>query len=173
MQQSTALNRKKQLTAPRVPTTCMRSHARWQRTPPAPAPSVLWPSPPLPPAAASRQSTATPDRISQPGGGGTPVREAPGNGLPPLTEEHRLSSVGNSGPALRRKGGPGLGPGVQPDGSQLMVPGPSNLEEFVSHLRNASPYIEGHRGRTFVLVIPGEVGAAMCLRLQPAIWCLS
>lgn len=48
-------------------------------------------------------------------------------------------------------------PGVQPDGSQLLVPGLANLDEFVSHLRNASPYIEGHRGCTFVLVIPGEV----------------
>ena len=28
---------------------------------------------------------------------------------------------------------------------------------FVSFFRGASPYIEGHRGRTFVIVIPGEV----------------
>ena len=29
--------------------------------------------------------------------------------------------------------------------------------KFVSFFRGASPYIEGHRGRTFVIVIPGEV----------------
>lgn len=30
--------------------------------------------------------------------------------------------------------------------------------KFVQFFRQASPYIEGHRGRTFVVVIPGEVG---------------
>ena len=29
--------------------------------------------------------------------------------------------------------------------------------KFVQFFRQASPYIEGHRGRTFVVVIPGEV----------------
>ncbi len=29
--------------------------------------------------------------------------------------------------------------------------------KFVQFFRQASPYIEGHRGRTFVIVIPGEV----------------
>lgn len=29
---------------------------------------------------------------------------------------------------------------------------------FVTFFRQASPYIEGHRGRTFVVVVPGEVG---------------
>lgn len=30
---------------------------------------------------------------------------------------------------------------------------------FVRFLHMASPYVAGHRGRTFVVVIPGEVGA--------------
>ena len=29
--------------------------------------------------------------------------------------------------------------------------------KFVQFFRQASPYIEGHRGKTFVVVIPGEV----------------
>jgi hypothetical protein len=32
--------------------------------------------------------------------------------------------------------------------------------KFVQFFRQASPYIEGHRGRTFVIVIPGEVSRA-------------
>jgi hypothetical protein len=32
-----------------------------------------------------------------------------------------------------------------------------DYEKFVQFFRQASPYIEGHRGRTFVLIIPGEV----------------
>lgn len=30
---------------------------------------------------------------------------------------------------------------------------------FVTFFRQASPYIEAHRGRTFVVVVPGEVRA--------------
>ena len=30
---------------------------------------------------------------------------------------------------------------------------------FVRFLHMASPYVAGHRGRTFVITIPGEVGA--------------
>lgn len=48
-------------------------------------------------------------------------------------------------------------PGVSFDGSQLLDPPPESYSDFVNHFRNASPYIEGHRGRTFVLVIPSEV----------------
>lgn len=33
----------------------------------------------------------------------------------------------------------------------------SDHGKFVQFFRMASPYIEGHRGRTFVIVIPGEV----------------
>jgi hypothetical protein len=33
----------------------------------------------------------------------------------------------------------------------------SQFSLFVQFFRQASPYIEGHRGRTFVLAIPGEV----------------
>lgn len=33
----------------------------------------------------------------------------------------------------------------------------SQFRLFVQFFRQASPYIEGHRGRTFVLAIPGEV----------------
>ena len=32
-----------------------------------------------------------------------------------------------------------------------------DFAKFVQFFRQASPYIEGHRGRTFVVVIPGEV----------------
>lgn len=31
--------------------------------------------------------------------------------------------------------------------------------KFVQYFRQASPYIEGHRSRTFVIVLPGEVSA--------------
>lgn len=48
-------------------------------------------------------------------------------------------------------------PGVSFDGSQLLEPRPESYSDFVNHFRNASPYIEGHRGGTFVLVIPSEV----------------
>lgn len=48
-------------------------------------------------------------------------------------------------------------PGVTFDGSQLLDPPPESYSAFVNHFRTASPYIEGHRGRTFVLVIPSEV----------------
>lgn len=34
----------------------------------------------------------------------------------------------------------------------------SQYNLFVQFFRQASPYIEGHRSRTFVLAIPGEVG---------------
>lgn len=34
--------------------------------------------------------------------------------------------------------------------------------KFVQFFRQASPYIEGHRGRTFVVVMPGEV----CLQVS-------
>jgi amino-acid N-acetyltransferase len=36
----------------------------------------------------------------------------------------------------------------------------SQYSLFVQFFRQASPYIEGHRGRTFVLAIPGEVRRA-------------
>ena len=39
-------------------------------------------------------------------------------------------------------------------------PPPCSL--FVRFLHLASPYVAGHRGRTFVITIPGEVGAAGC-----------
>lgn len=34
----------------------------------------------------------------------------------------------------------------------------TDFPKFVRFFRQASPYIEGHRGRTFVIVVPGEVG---------------
>lgn len=37
--------------------------------------------------------------------------------------------------------------------------------KFVQFFRQASPYIEGHRGRTFVVVIPGEVRAIACIAM--------
>ncbi len=33
-----------------------------------------------------------------------------------------------------------------------------DFRKFVHFFRQASPYIEGHRDKTFVIVIPGEVG---------------
>ncbi len=45
---------------------------------------------------------------------------------------------------------------------------PEHLPQFVRFFRHASPYIEGHRGRTFVVVIPGAVSAqlaAFCQKL--------
>lgn len=38
----------------------------------------------------------------------------------------------------------------------------SQFSLFVQFFRQASPYIEGHRGRTFVLAIPGEVRCCVC-----------
>lgn len=41
---------------------------------------------------------------------------------------------------------------------------------FVTFFRQASPYIEGHRGRTFVVVVPGEVRCtqrAVCAHPTP------
>ena len=34
---------------------------------------------------------------------------------------------------------------------------PEDHKDFVRFFRMASPYVEGHRGRIFVLVLPGEV----------------
>ncbi len=34
---------------------------------------------------------------------------------------------------------------------------PTDFDSFVHFFRQASPYIEGHRGRTFVVCCPGEV----------------
>jgi hypothetical protein len=109
--------------------------------------------------ASGRQSTAAPDGLSQLIGVSDPPREPPGNALTQAQHilQRRQGMNGTSGNGSVHRGGNGQTPGVQPDGSQLLVPGLANLDEFVSHLRNASPYIEGHRGCTFVVVIPGEV----------------
>jgi len=40
---------------------------------------------------------------------------------------------------------------------------PKDYPKFVQYFRHASPYIAGHRGRTFVIVIPGNV-SLMCRR---------
>ena len=109
--------------------------------------------------ASSRQSTAAPDSLRQRSGVSDPLREPPGNGLTQAQHilQRRQGINGASANGGAHANGSGPTPGVQPDGSQLLVPGLANLDEFVSHLRNASPYIEGHRGCTFVIVIPGEV----------------
>lgn len=39
-----------------------------------------------------------------------------------------------------------------------------DYSSFVTFFRQASPYIEGHRGRTFVVVVPGEVRCHVLLR---------
>ena len=39
-----------------------------------------------------------------------------------------------------------------------------DFTKFVRYFRQASPYIEGHRGRTFVIVVPGEVGHAALIQ---------
>lgn len=39
-----------------------------------------------------------------------------------------------------------------------------DFSKFVQFFRQASPYIEGHRGRTFVIVIPGEVRFFVAIR---------
>jgi hypothetical protein len=43
----------------------------------------------------------------------------------------------------------------------------SHFSLFVQFFRQASPYIEGHRGRTFVLAIPGEVHPLPASASQP------
>lgn len=45
-----------------------------------------------------------------------------------------------------------------PPSSEAVVPTEKKeASKFVHNLRQASPFIEGHRGKTFVIVIPGEV----------------
>lgn len=50
----------------------------------------------------------------------------------------------------------------------------SQYSLFIKFFRQASPYIEGHRGRTFVLAIPGEVSSRRCCqpKQQPLITAL-
>lgn len=57
------------------------------------------------------------------------------------------------------------------NGSNEVPTGPSNsgalakadYGKFVQFFRQASPYIEGHRGRTFVIVVPGDVSNSSSL----------
>ena len=47
-----------------------------------------------------------------------------------------------------------------------IAPGPlksADFSKFVQFFRQASSYIEGHRGRTFVIVVPGEVIITCCI----------
>uniref|UniRef100_A0A7S3RA34 amino-acid N-acetyltransferase n=1 Tax=Dunaliella tertiolecta TaxID=3047 RepID=A0A7S3RA34_DUNTE len=52
--------------------------------------------------------------------------------------------------------GNGEGEGPGPGSGKLH---PRDYPKFVQFFRHASPYIAGHRGRTFVIVIPGNVAA--------------
>ena len=74
------------------------------------------------------------------------------------------------GDATQRAGGAAEGGGAYVSAPTPAVPLPRSLRArdygaldksqyatFVRFFRQASPYIEGHRGRTFVLAIPGEV----------------
>ena len=49
----------------------------------------------------------------------------------------------------------GAGSGAGPPVYEMLHQ--QDFGKFVSFFRGASPYIEGHHGRTFVIVIPGEV----------------
>jgi len=50
-----------------------------------------------------------------------------------------------------------LGNGEQVEGPGSGKLRPADYTKFVQFFRHASPYIAGHRGRTFVIVIPGNV----------------
>lgn len=73
--------------------------------------------------------------------GGDSARRASGNG-----EAQPSSSTKASSPVYKDASARTLGP-IRPEERQ----------SFVAHLRHAMPYIQGHRGKTFVLVMPGGV----------------
>eukprot|EP00775_Hariotina_reticulata_P009747 gene9747-9905_t len=93
-------------------------------------------------------------------------------GLAPLNVQHVTNNViypvkmtGIRGAGRATSGGGGssgsaiVGLGLLPH-SRLLVVGSEDGQDygkFVQFFRQASPYIEGHRGRTFVVVIPGDV----------------
>ncbi len=67
-----------------------------------------------------------------------------------------------SSTAVAPKGSPALGSydGYEngTNGASLVSLGKQDFAKFVQLFRQASPYIAGHRGKTFVLVVPGHVG---------------
>lgn len=68
------------------------------------------------------------------------------------------------------------GSGSSSDGSDTGLRKPpgslrkKDFRKFVHFFRQASPYIEGHREKTFVIVIPGEVGHRCLALLHTATW---
>jgi hypothetical protein len=57
---------------------------------------------------------------------------------------------GSSAPAMVPAGAPGASSGLAKQ----------DFAKFVQFFRQASPYVEGHRGKTFVIVVPGSVSWA-------------
>lgn len=66
--------------------------------------------------------------------------------------------------------------GSSSDGSETGLRKPpgslrkKDFRKFVHFFRQASPYIEGHREKTFVIVIPGEVGHRCLASLHTALY---
>lgn len=85
------------------------------------------------------------DRVQSHGSASTSGRAAP------AFRDSSRSGDGDGGSMGYRGSGRGSGP---PTYEMLQQ---QDFGKFVSFFRGASPYIEGHRGRTFVIVIPGEV----------------
>ena len=71
---------------------------------------------------------------------------------------HYVTSTGSSGSSSdgsdTSTGVPKRGPGTLRK---------KDFRKFVQFFRQASPYIEGHRDRTFVIIIPGEVGGSFAI----------
>lgn len=100
------------------------------------------------------------------------VRDVKAHGTLPPSDRSRSagtstsSSTATAAAAAVHDGAVSMAP--RPASSQTEVP-KSHAEQlaqehqasqaFVNLFRQASPYIEGHRGRTFVITLPGQVGA--------------
>lgn len=109
------------------------------------------------PACRAQARQQQPDTLGLPGA-------APASDLGPSTSKplETSSSNGSSSNGSGSNGSNGNGGAVnaRTDYGALSK---SDYSKFVQFFRQASPYIEGHRGRIFVIVVPGEVRSA-CVR---------
>jgi hypothetical protein len=78
------------------------------------------------------------------------------NGPSSVHSERQEALVGVTGSGNGNGGQ--AGSGAAPGAGQTQPLTRQDYGKFVQFFRQASPYIEGHRARLFVIVIPGEVG---------------